>query len=153
MEVASAQTFCGNNPNCMGFTWAQPAEDKQGEGAKELPMIYFKGGGVCAVWAGEGYARQGFAQACVSLVESAHLEACPHFYRSTEPSAFACVHTHVNLSSYRKLNGSKSCIVYATLNALVCSDSFPRALSHIYMRRRPHTCIRTSTLTLTPFVI
>jgi len=44
MEVASAQTFCGNNPNCMGFTWAQPAEDKQGEGAKELPMIYFKGG-------------------------------------------------------------------------------------------------------------
>jgi len=48
MEVASAQTFCGSNPACVGFTWAEPAVDasktNEEKPAHEQPMIFFKGG-------------------------------------------------------------------------------------------------------------
>lgn len=45
MEVASAQTFCGSNTECVGFTWAQPSQEASTTNEKpELPMIFFKGG-------------------------------------------------------------------------------------------------------------
>jgi len=41
MSQADAQTYCGNNDGCMGFTWA-----KDPTSSEEIPMIFFKEGKV-----------------------------------------------------------------------------------------------------------
>lgn len=52
MNTEAAQTYCGSNPSCAGFTWQSAAPNKapsapSGSAAKpldEAPLIYFKGG-------------------------------------------------------------------------------------------------------------
>lgn len=39
MSVAAASTYCGNNGNCLGFTWAAPQTKTPKE---EDPMVFFK---------------------------------------------------------------------------------------------------------------
>jgi thiol-disulfide isomerase/thioredoxin len=49
MHVNEAATYCGNNEQCAGFTWASDpkAKDKEkqaeGDGDADKPLIYFKG--------------------------------------------------------------------------------------------------------------
>ena len=48
MSVNEAATYCGNNADCAGFTWASHDKDKGGgeadkAAAAEKPLIYFKG--------------------------------------------------------------------------------------------------------------
>ena len=54
MNTEAAQTYCGSNPSCAGFTWQAPGPHnapKPPEGktkshplSEEAPLIYFKGG-------------------------------------------------------------------------------------------------------------
>ena len=52
MSTEAAQTYCGSNPTCAGFTWQEssgqpktpPAPGKAKPIASEAPLIYFKGG-------------------------------------------------------------------------------------------------------------
>ena len=50
MGADEAQTYCGSNPECSGFTWmSAPSKQADGgkggaEGAKELPLVFFKSG-------------------------------------------------------------------------------------------------------------
>ena len=50
MDTEAAQTYCGNNPGCAGFTWQSRSPPPSPPGAKasfgpaEAPLVYFKGG-------------------------------------------------------------------------------------------------------------
>lgn len=54
LDVVAAQTYCGTNPRCAGFTWQSrlpgapstpvKAGEKVSPGVEEAPLVYFKGG-------------------------------------------------------------------------------------------------------------